>query len=175
MHPEQPAAPGPPPRPRARRAVAAAVVTVAAAVAAVTPAVAFAAPGPISSCVISKGDGTFRAVFRYSNSGQVVTVPRGPANRVSPDFLDGIQPTTFKTGTGAGEFATPYVAKNYRITWTLSGMSTTASWRDEPCGSDVILPTEGNAIGPILVLVLSMLFSFMLNALRTWRQRRRSA
>jgi hypothetical protein len=137
---------------------------------------ATAAPVPVVDCVISNDpDGTFRAVFGYVNSGPAVTVPVGASNDLDPDSLQGSQTTTFLSGTHPGSFVAPAVSKKYRVTWTVAGSSASAGWKQKECGGNVTLPTEGNGIGPIVVIVLSMAFSFGIAWVRTARAKRRAA
>jgi hypothetical protein len=165
--------------PRRTRWAGVLVVLVVAGVPAMTASAATAAtatPAPVLNCVISNSaDGTFRAVFGYVNSGPATTVPVGTSNDLSPSSLQGTQTTAFSTGARDGSFVTAYVSKRVKITWTLGGTSVSASWKVNECGAGVTLPTEGNGIGPVVVIALSMGFSFGLAWLRAVRARRRGA
>lgn len=139
------------------------------------PAGGIAATGPIPAvtCVTTAADGSYRAVFGYSYPGGTpVDVPVGATNRLSPGPMDGTQPTRFAPGDHPAAFVAPSVARNVQIVWDVLGRrATAASGHKSPeCASPVTLPTEGNSIGPVLVLVVSVLFSTLLTAV--WRSRR---
>ena len=178
MRPDQPAVPARPARTSRRRSAATAVGAVAfvaaMTVGAAPPAAAAPPPIPIVDCVLVQPNGSFRAVFGYYYGGpSSVTIPYGPYNYAWPSDLTGSLPTTFEPGPHQGAFATPLQPKNAKVTWVIAGWGSTASWRTTRCGPDVVLPTEGNGMGPILVLGLSMILSFLPVALRNrWRKRR---
>lgn len=181
MRPDQPAVPARSARSPRRRSVTTAVGVVAlaatTAVAGAPPAAAEATvpPIPVAHCVVTQPDGSFRAVFGYYYAGSSpTTIPVGLFNYIWPGNLAGSLPTTFEPGTHKGVFATPYLAKHEKVTWVVAGIPATARWKTVPCGPDVTLPTEGNGMGPILVLGLSMALSFLPIALRN-RRRKRSA
>jgi len=132
-------------------------------------------PVPVLTCTVTLPDDTFQAVFGYVNNGVQIVVPAGLLNDVYPDSTDGSQPTVFKHGTYQTAVVTSPVAKNRKATWQLLGMYASAGWKQSPCGPDVTLPTEGNGIGPVLVLVLSIALSSAVGAIRGRRRRRRSA
>ena len=131
-------------------------------------------PVPLVDCVISNGEHSYTAVFGYTYSGnRSVTLPAGPANFVTPIELNGAQTVTFAPGTHHGAFRITVQGRYWGVAWWLAGTPATARWRSTPCGPDVTLPTEGNGIGPVLVVVFSMGFSFLLTAVRTRLKRRR--
>jgi len=76
-------------------------------------------PYPGEACRIDNGDGTFDAVFSYSNAGASnLEVPiGGSANAISPFPIDRGQPTWFESGVHA--FRVRGLTQN--TSWTLSG------------------------------------------------------
>lgn len=132
-------------------------------------------PWPVAECVVSLGDGTFRAVFGYEKGGQTVDVPIGPNNTLTPSTLNGVQPTTFRAGRVEGAFATPPIDNGVRVVWKLYTRTANASQYSRACGPEVSLPGEGNGIGAVLVLVISVLVAMVMLRHRSWRERRRSA
>jgi hypothetical protein len=132
-------------------------------------------PVPIAHCIVKERDGSFRAVFGYYNpNSSPTTIQVGLFNYVWPGDLAGSIPTTFEPGLHKGVFATPYRHRNEQITWMIAGRAATAWPGTVACGPEVVLPTEGNGMGPIIVLGLSMVLSFLPIALRN-RRRKRSA
>jgi hypothetical protein len=110
----------------------------------------------------------YRAVFGYTNTGRqagkiaigdnnrlVATGPNAPA----PNKVDGVQTTTFETGTHKAAFATAWLSKDVQITWKVGGKSSSASWNKPVCGRDVSLPADGNGSGPVIVLFASLLIA----------------
>jgi hypothetical protein len=159
---------------------AAAILAACFALTALVPTAAAASPdganpsgGPTVDCVVPASDGTYRAVFGYDNpTSYTATVPVGPYNTMDPASLNGIQPTVFTPGAHRAAFATAVVAKGKKVSWTLFGMTVTASSQSPTCGPTVSLPAEGNGIGPVLVLAGSVLLSVASLYVRQWRQRR---
>jgi hypothetical protein len=123
--------------------------------------------------VVSRPDGSFRAIFGYSNAGPATTVPVGRYNWLFPDELNGLQPTAFATGSRTTAFATPFLPKDSIVAWTVQDRVTFAYWRIAECGPGVTLPAEGNGIGPVVVIVLSVMATFAVGWLRSWRAGRR--
>jgi hypothetical protein len=66
-------------------------------------------------------DGTTYALFGYynRNTEEVINVPIGPENKMSPGAIDQGQPTRFFPGRNAGVFAVAVPAKT-EVTWTLT-------------------------------------------------------
>jgi len=170
--PERAAERAEPGRHRARQVVVVALALVATGVVPAHAAVA-PVPVPIVDCVIVGEDGSFRGVFGYSYEGSTsTTVGRGAMNYLIPSSIDGSQPTKFQPGTHDGAFVTPSLSKTQKATWSLDGASVTATWQKaSTCGGDVTLPTEGNGIGPVLVLAASVVFSMLMDTARRWRRR----
>ena len=135
-------------------------------------AVTLPLPVPVLNCTTALDHDRFQAVFGYVNNGPEIVVPAGLFNAVYP--ADGSQPTVFRHGTHQAALVTGPTPKNRKASWQLLGVWSVAGWKQSPCGPDVTLPTEGNGIGPVLVLVLSVLASTGIGALRGRRRRRRS-
>ena len=137
------------------------------------PAAASQSPKPTVDCIVPGNGGTYQAVFGYDNHAKnTVTVPVGPYNAMSPASLNGIQPTQFAPGANRAAFATPPVAGSSPVSWTLVGITVTATSQTATCGPSVSLPAEGNGIGPVLVLAGSVVLSIGALYVRQWRQRR---
>ena len=94
---------------------------------------------------------------------------------MSPATLNGLQPTHFRPGNNKAVFATPAVPNSQTVSWTILGQTVTARSLNTACGPNVSLPAEGNGIGPVLVIVASVLLSLASLVYRQWRQRRRVA
>jgi hypothetical protein len=134
------------------------------------PAVAGdAPPRPWIDCVVISND-SYRVVFGYEKAGRRTTIPVGPTNRLRPARIDGAQPTVFQTGWQPGVLFTPPVAKAETVSWTIGQVTATASTRTRSCGQQVSLPAEGNGVGPVLVLVGSVLLSMAIAAVRGRRR-----
>jgi hypothetical protein len=113
---------------------------------------------PTVNCVTVNADGSFTALFGYSNTGTTQTlIKRGPSNQITPSNLDGSQPDTFAPGTTYGAFSLT-IAAGGTATWTLHGnrqaVATALSTR---CGPPVSLPQEGNGLGLVLGLIVAAL------------------
>jgi hypothetical protein len=129
-------------------------------------------PRPFVDCVVVTGDG-FQAVFGYEKATGQVTIPVGPLNQVSPASLDGGQPTQFKAGWRPGVLVLPPVPVGSTVSWTVDGLTATATAGSQVCGPRVSLPAEGNGAGPVLVLVGSVAVSMGFASLRRRMQARR--
>ena len=164
---------------RAARATfrVAAAVAVVAGVLGTTAVPALAGPVPVSpalNCIVLGSNGTFQAVFDYHAKNNV-TIPVGPNNNLDPPTLNGNQPTDFTFGWNRAAFATAPVSGTTVVTWTVDGISASADSTSGACGPNVSLPSEGNGIGPVIVIVLSVLLSMLAVAWRRRRARRRGA
>jgi hypothetical protein len=112
---------------------------------------------PAVNCITTHTDGTFTALFGYTNSsGATVTLSKGgPDNSISPSNLDGPQPDTFASGTTYGAFSVTVPAGG-TATWTLHGnRQAVASASSLSCGPPVSMPQDGNGFGVIIMLVIA--------------------
>ena len=159
-----------------RRRAALLAVTGVAAVAAVVSGVTFGA-GPAAAtwqtlsgstncdCIVKNAEtNQYRAVFGYTNnSSRPGRIAIGDNNRLvasgpgapSADKVDGVQTTTFETGTHKAAFATTWISKDAQVSWTVGGRTVTANWNKPTCGRDVSLPADGNGSGPVIALLAS--------------------
>ncbi len=147
-----PARPG---RSRAARVLAA---TAIGAVVALTPGAAGAAPGrsgppdvvPLVDCVVRHDDGSWTAVFGYDNrTGAPVTVPLGPANKVTPTGYGTPQPTTFAPGVRHGVFSVT-VTRGGGPMWHLGSTNLAARKTDTACPPSTQMPADGNGAGVVI-------------------------
>ncbi len=128
---------------------------------------------PVLDCVNVNSDGTYQAVFAYTNTGRrTYSYGFGKFNTMSPSSLNGIQPTSFPPGTDTGQFSTPAQDPAQSVSWTLNSITVTAQSTSPACGPDVVLPTEGNGMGAVIVLGGSVLVSVVAMRLRRRRARR---
>jgi hypothetical protein len=154
-------------------AVAAAVLAVPLAAAPASAAVVL--PQPTVDCVIVSGN-WYLVVLGYRNAtAQTVSVPVGSRNRLRPAGIDGRQPTTFQPGWHPGALLTPPLPVTESVSWTIGTSTVTATAGSPRCGPQVSLPAEGNGIGPVLVLVGSVLLSVAVGAVRKRRRPRPAA
>jgi len=160
---------------RFARATGALAITIAATVILPAPP-AWAAPAgairPFVDCVIPGSDGTYQAVFGYEKADNGQRVPIGPENTLTPSTLNGVQPTTFAAGKNSAAFATPPVPNGQQVSWTLGSAIATANAGSQDCGPKVSLPAEGNGVGGVLVLAVSVLIMAGLVRLKQWRMSR---
>jgi hypothetical protein len=127
-------------------------------------------------CIVSGGNGTYRAVFGYDNYTEYTAIVAiGPYNTMNPASLNGIQPTRFTPGEHRAAFATPSVPDAQPVSWSILGLTVTATSKSATCGPTVSLPADGNGVGPVLVLVASVGLSMGMFYVRQWRHRRRTA
>ena len=107
-------------------------------------------------CVVKGDGGAYRAVFGYDNNmSKAVTVPVGVSNYVTPDSLNGDQPTKFEPGAHRGAFTTQET-KLPAITWRVGLYTVIATPYSTACTGPVDLPAEGNGAGPAIVILLSL-------------------
>jgi hypothetical protein len=113
---------------------------------------------PTVNCITVNADGSFSALFGYSNTGLTTTlIKRGPDNQIDPSNLDGAQPDTFAPGTTYGAFALT-VPAGVAVSWILHGNNRAVADASSPlCGSPVSLPQEGNGLGLVLGLIVAAL------------------
>jgi hypothetical protein len=93
------------------------------------PAAAQTGLAPTLNCVYLQPDNTVSAFFGYANvNPDSIDVPIGPSNFVAPDPQNWGQPTTFQSGVQSSAWAATFApSQTPSITWTLAGMSVTAS------------------------------------------------
>jgi hypothetical protein len=105
-------------------------------------------------CITRHADGTWTAVFGYDNpTGAAVTIPVGPANKVTPVTSGRPQPTTFEPGLHHGAFSVT-VTRGAGVMWHLDGQNLAAhAGAASACPPSTELPEEGNGTGPAIVLV----------------------
>ena len=146
--------------PRRRRlAVRGAFAALAAALALVaTPGTASAAGTvtPLLDCYVQNSDGSFTALLGYSNTtGRTQTIARGTNNVLTPSRYDGVQPTSFKSGTFHGVFTVKLAAADVPYAnWTLNGANlSTAVSTTTSCPPGTTLPATGNGTGIAIALV----------------------
>jgi hypothetical protein len=118
--------------------------------------IAAAAPSPITpiiECVVVHPSGGFTAVLGYSNSSSAsVTVPRGPANKLTPTKYDGNQPTTFLPGRQRGAFS---VTVNHpSVKWKLQGLTLHIDDNATRCPPSTQMPEQGNGTGIVVGLLV---------------------
>jgi hypothetical protein len=113
---------------------------------------------PILNCVTVNANGSFTALFGYTNTGPTDTlINRGPDNQITPSNLNGTQPETFGPGTAYGVL-TLAVPAGGTATWTLHGNhQAVASISSPHCDPPVSLPQEGNGLGLVVGLIVAAL------------------
>jgi hypothetical protein len=111
---------------------------------------------PTVNCISVNADGSFSALFGFSNTGLTTTlIKRGPDNQITPSNLDGAQPDTFAPGTTDGAFSLAIPAGG-TATWTLHGNhQAVASISSPHCDPPVSLPQEGNGLGLVIGLIVA--------------------
>jgi hypothetical protein len=110
---------------------------------------------PFVDCVTIYKDGSFAALFGYTNDSGPITLTKGSANSISPSNLDGPEPENFKAGTQHGVFALKIPA-GVTATWKLHGDRTATAKADgssPACTPPLSLPIEGNGLGLVLGLI----------------------
>jgi hypothetical protein len=110
---------------------------------------------PFVDCVTVYKDGSFGALFGYTNSAGPITLTKGSANSISPSNLDGPEPENFKAGTQHGVLALKIPAGVTAI-WKLHGDRTATAKADgssPACTPPLSLPLEGNGLGLVLGLI----------------------
>lgn len=106
---------------------------------------------PVVTCV-TPGTGTnYTAYFGYSNSGAATTYPQGSSNTMTPSTLNGVEPTSFISGTVTNAFNVAVTSGS--ATWTVAGQSATATISSTVCTGQS-LPID--PLGLSLVLVLGV-------------------
>lgn len=115
---------------------------------------------PTLTCVTPGAGNSFTAYFGYTNSGASVTYPVGSQNKVTPNSLNGSQPTTFSSGTTTSAFSV--VASSGTVNWTVAGQSVTAqssstacagsTLSQDPFGMSLILAIGGGALVGAVVI-----------------------
>jgi hypothetical protein len=147
--------------PRTRRRVGLARATLVAVIGLVglvaAPGTASAQDGvvtPLFECVTKlHGADGWTALLGYSNSSNApVTWAVGPNNVLRPSARNGEQPTVFQPGTHRGEFTVAFKTGN-SVSWTVGGLSVSATMNSKRCPAPTELPAEGNGTGPAIVLV----------------------
>jgi hypothetical protein len=119
---------------------------------------------PAVNCITANADGTFVAVFGYTNtSSAVVTLTKGGSdNEVTPANLDGQQPESFQPGTIDGAFKVTVAARG-TATWTLHGhRQAVASVSSPTCGAQVPMPQDGNGLGVIIATLVAAAFGLFM-------------
>jgi hypothetical protein len=126
---------------------------------------------PLFECVTKlHGADGWTALLGYSNSSKTpVTVPVGPDNVLRPSARNGEQPTVFQPGTHRGEFTVAFKTGN-SVSWTVGGLSVSATMNTKRCPDPTELPAEGNGTGPAIVL----LGAGVVGAIALHRARRRA-
>ncbi|HEY4626946.1 MAG TPA: hypothetical protein VIH01_13090 [Blastococcus sp.] len=110
---------------------------------------------PLLDCTTQNSDGSYTAVLGYSNTaGATATIPFGPLNFITPRIYDGVQPTTFLSGTRHGVFSLNMPA-HANLKWRLDGH--TLALGNKPtlsssCPAPTQLPAEGNDTGAAVAL-----------------------
>ncbi|WP_229071072.1 hypothetical protein [Actinoplanes sp. DH11] len=133
---------------------------------------------PTCDCVVQDSKtGSYRAVFGYVNTTKNTgKIDAGANNRVvltgSTRTVDAKVTTRFDPGTHKAAFATGWISKDTKITWTVGGKTVVAHWNKPTCGRDVSLPAGGNGSGPLLALVVAGLVG---GGVYLWRKRRPAA
>jgi hypothetical protein len=156
---------------RLRRWGAAAVVAVAAvgAVVTSTAAPAFAANGlsPTSNCAWDNGDGTFTAVFGYTNtSRKTYSIPLGANNQVYAGYstsdywvpVDANPPTSFPPGSVASAVTVSFPAGG-GAAWSIDGVYTTVTGSTTACPSSTLATTTDGTttvLGVVIALGASV-------------------
>jgi hypothetical protein len=134
-------------------------------VAGVGAAVVLATPGPATAdtddaltptvtCVRSVENGSWTAVFGYTNSSsRTITLRRGGDNDFDPDRYNGPQIETFAPGTHQGAFSVLVPSRDSDIEWELGDRRVTAHRdRSTRCPSSTELPADGNGMGVVIAL-----------------------
>ena len=173
---------------RRRAALAAGAVALVAAVAAALflnsgPAAATwqtLSGSPTCDCIVKDSStGKYRAVFGYvNNTGSTGRIAAGDNNKVEltggSSSTEAKVTTTFAPGTHKAAFATGWVSKDTRITWTVGGKTVAAHWNRPTCGNDVSLPAGGNGFGPILAFLAAGVIAAFVAVVRKRRAARTS-
>jgi hypothetical protein len=140
----------------------------AAAILLAIPTTAMAAPAPtvtpVVDCVRVQPDGSFTAVWGYTNSSNsTVTIPRGANNYMWPSNYDGKQPDTFAPGTVYGAYESAPMAQWSWSSWVIGNQEAFA-WAPwyPACGPPAAMAQEGNGLGaPIAMLAAGTWGIFM--------------
>ncbi|MDT4995722.1 MAG: hypothetical protein QOH97_5614 [Actinoplanes sp.] len=116
------------------------------------------------NCVVKNTEtNEYRAVFGYSSNGkQSGKIELGDNNKLevtgaAASNIDGVQTTTFEPGSHVAAFATGWLPKDAKVSWSVGGQKASADWNKPTCGRDVSLPATGNGSGPLLVLGVGLL------------------
>jgi RHS repeat-associated protein len=90
---------------------------------------------PQVECVIPHGGASYTAFFSYNDDGVTATIPASAQNTFTPLPADRGQPTRFVHGQSAGypKFAVSFDFNGAATTWTVLGVSATASSASPPC------------------------------------------
>jgi hypothetical protein len=125
---------------------------------------------PIVDCITQHADGSWTAVWGYVNhTGGPVTIPVGPANKITPATLGRPQPESFGSGERHGVFQVT-VPRGNALTWHL-GPYNVAAANARACPRGTQLPAEGNGMGTVVALGAAGAFG----AAVLYRSRRRPA
>ncbi|GAB4080931.1 hypothetical protein GCM10028783_18790 [Modestobacter muralis] len=123
----------------------------------ISPATAQAAGTvtPTASCYQPNSDGSVSVLLGYvNNTGVTQTIPRGPANVITPSRYDGVQPTSFAPGSHPGAFALTVPASDaWGGSWTLDGVTLSNASAVSQCPAGTSLPADGNGLGMTMVMV----------------------
>lgn len=109
---------------------------------------------PTLTCVFDNGDGTFTAVFGYTNTAATaVTVPIGGTNNFAPSPQDRGQPTVFPPGSDTS--AVLVVFDGSKQTWTLDAGKVHTTPSSPVCPTDPSLPVSAGSPAGLTFLAAS--------------------
>ena len=139
---------------RARRLLATAGLTVALTTVA-TPALAANPVTPTLTCEFANADGTYTAVFGYTNTAATAqTFVIGGQNTFAPNPADRGQPTVFQPGVHTSVFTVDWSGAG-DLAWNLDGGNVHATSSSPRCTSASQLAQQpGNAAGTTAGLVV---------------------
>ncbi|MDO8309616.1 MAG: hypothetical protein Q7V58_14840 [Actinomycetota bacterium] len=119
---------------------------------------------PIVTCFrLDQPDNVYQVLYSYQNvTPLTLTVPHGPQNTVTPSSMAPYSPESFSPGFVLQGFAVTLDAagtspSDALSTWTLAGSSATFTPAStQTCGSDVVVPADGNGAGWAIAALLSI-------------------
>lgn len=137
-----------------RKAFAVGAVAVFGLLAASLPAGAQSSPRvtPVLECVFPLERGGYVALFGYNNENhEVVSIPIGNSNRITPGAADRGQPQKFDVGRVVGAFTVE--SDGAAIVWHLTNRSATANKNSKQCEKPPVPVGTGSTQGFVWLAV----------------------